>query len=103
MRSLKNCHFARFIFLIIMSGFSISASSQSCFDCHSKNFENRFSHFPAKEGQCDICHDVKTEHLINQDPKAVITDNTSVACYNCHDTKESDPQVHGALRIENQC
>lgn len=75
----------------------------NCKICHSDKYENDFSHSPAKEGLCDVCHIVGPEHLINKDKKTVFTENfprsdhneyfagddskpnTYALCFQCHD------------------
>ena len=72
-----------------------ATTGKACVDCHEAVLRPKALHPPAKEKQCDVCHQVP-----EQGGKASLTDAPENLCYLCHDkAKLTAGNVHGPVAV----
>ena len=80
------------------------AAEQVCKECHEDKYTAPVGHYPSQEGLCEVCHTVEKRHFEDMDPKAVTTQKSAQACYQCHEQKDQAKHVHPALQMsEDSC
>ncbi|MFQ6108812.1 MAG: cytochrome c3 family protein [Candidatus Aminicenantales bacterium] len=75
----------------------ISLEATKCIACHEDQIKGKFVHVPAKEENCDSCHDVKIEE--GKTTVALVEKGDSL-CLTCHDEIEelmAKKNIHPAL------
>src|SRR4051794_864277 len=72
-------------------------TGQMCKDCHEEKFTAKVPHFPAQEGNCTVCHEVKKKHIDEGDKASVTIIRNQEVCYPCHNRMDAGAVVHPAL------
>ena len=72
-----------------------AAAGKSCVDCHAAVLKRKALHSPAKEKQCDVCHQVPP-----QGGEATLLDTRENLCYLCHEKEKlTAGNVHGPVAV----
>ncbi len=88
---------------MVATRWAAADDSVSCTDCHDDKQDAKYVHYPAEEGDCEVCHEPTPEHLEEGGPGGMKTNRTASACYQCHDAKDEGKNVHPALEMEDEC
>lgn len=100
-----------FVLVFVFSGSSWMVNSPAaggddspvCTDCHGNKQNGKYVHYPAGEGNCEVCHAATPEHRQEGGPGGMITNRTAAACYQCHDAKNAGPYVHPTPGMDGEC
>ncbi|MBI2520018.1 MAG: hypothetical protein HYV97_06365 [Bdellovibrio sp.] len=91
---------------LLANNIEATSDDANCLECHPDVADNtmNYLHYPAGAGACSYCHTAKPEHLGGDNPPGSVSINKKAEnCYTCHERKDENPVLHGALADADSC